>query len=243
MLARRVIVTLTLNGGSLYRTKQFRPDRLYTMNFVDMELADEVVLLDVTRGDGDGSGSFSGRVREFAENLFLPLAVGGWVRSVDTAVGLIRDFGADKVVVNTEAFHRPGFITELAEKLGSQSVVLSIDSKEGEVYVEQGTRSTGVSVADWAEAGVKRGAGEIYLMDVDRDGSLRGYNLDLLRSVTERVGVPVVISGGCGGWHHMDEGFNAGADACSTSVIHHFTRTSLNAAKTYLAEKGHEVRI
>lgn len=238
-LTRRVIVTLTLNGGSLYRTKLFRPDRLYTMNFVDMELADEIVLLDVTRG---GPGDIGGRVSDFAENLFLPLAVGGHIRSVDTAFGLIRNFGADKVVVNTNAVDDPEFLTELSEKLGSQSVVLSIDSKDGEVYVEQGTRPTGMAVADWAEEGVRRGAGEIYLMDIDRDGSLRGYNLGLLRSVTERVGVPVVISGGCGGWHHMAEAFDRGADAAATSVIHHFTKTSLNAAKSYLAEKGHNVR-
>jgi len=212
------------------------------MNFVDMELADELVMLDVTRPVGGNPDSYR-RFRDFGDNLFLPLAVGGGIDRLDLAVDVMRGGGADKVVVNTEAFRRPEFITELAEKFGSQSVVVSIDSKDGEVYVDRGQVPTGRGAAEWAEEAASRGCGEIYLMDVERDGSFLGYNLGLLESVLSVVSVPVIISGGCGGWHHMSAAFFAGADACSTSVIHHFTKTSLNAAKQYLAAKGHEVRI
>jgi cyclase len=243
MLTKRVIITLTLNEGSLYRTKNFNPDRLYTMNFVDMELADELVILDITRDPTPDFRDRWNRAGSFSDNLFLPLAVGGAVKSVGDAHFLMREVGADKVVINSHAFRRPEFITELAEKFGSQSVVVSIDARDGEVFIDQGKTPTGKSAKEWAYEAQERGAGEIYLMDCARDGSLLGYNLDLLESVLSAVSIPVIISGGCGNWSHMDAAFSLGADACSTSVIHHFTQTSLNAAKTYLHENGHRVRL
>lgn len=240
MLTKRVIVTLTLNEGSLYRTKNFNPDRLYTMNFVDMELADEIVILDITRDNPVPDWT---RARDFADRLFLPLAIGGGIRRISDSYHLMREVGADKVVVNSEAFRRPTFISELAEKFGSQSVVVSIDVKDGIVHTDQGRTRTDHTAMEWAREAEEYGAGEIYLMDMVRDGSLQGYNLDLLKDVASSVSIPVIISGGCGTWKHMAEGFEAGADACSTSVIHHFTKTSLKAAKDYLSSNGHRVRI
>lgn len=217
------------------------------MNFVDMELADEIVILDITRvraSGGRGRGSdFSNRAGAFADKLFLPLSIGGGITDVAAARYLMREVGADKVVVNTQAFRRPTFISELAEKFGSQSVVVSIDVKDGIVHTDQGRTCTDHTAIEWAQEAEEYGAGEIYLMDMTRDGSLRGYNLDLLKDIVSSVKIPVIISGGCGSWKHMAEGFDAGADACSTSVIHHFTKTSLNAAKTYLHENGHTVRL
>lgn len=242
MLTRRLVITLTLNEGSLYRTKVFRPDRLYTMSQIDMDMADEIVLLDITRAGGDRSKSWE-RAEAFASSLFLPLAMGGGITSVDMALELMRERGADKVIVNTAAFRNPEFITQLASKVGSQSVVVSIDSKDDEVYINQGQEPTGANVVAWAEAAQKMGAGELYIMDIDRDGSLQGYNLDLLKSITRRVTIPVVISGGCGSWKNMHDGFEAGADACSTSNIFHFTTKSLCAAKDYLTERGHNIRV
>jgi cyclase len=241
VLTRRLVITLTLNEGSLYRTKLFRPDRLYTMNFVDMEMADEMVILDVTRPGGDSVRSWA-RAKEFQDSLFLPLSMGGGVCDMDRALWLMRECGADKIVVNTEAFRRPEFITQLAEKFGSQSIVVSIDSRDGFVYTEQGRMYTGRETVDWAVEAQQRGAGELYLMDIDRDGSLQGYNLDLLRAVSSRVTIPVIISGGCGAWSHMHDGFNAGADACSTSCIFHFTKTGMGAFKEKLTERGHRIR-
>ena len=242
MLTRRVIVTLTLNEGSLYRTKKFTPDRLYTMNFVDMEMADEMVILDITRPGGSSDRSWL-RAREFADRLFLPVAMGGGVCGLDKALLLMRDYGADKIVINTHAVRYPEFITELADKIGSQSVVLSVDVKDGTVWINQGQENTGMDAIEWVKEAEHRGCGEIYLMDIDRDGSLQGYNISLLQSVCAVVGVPVIISGGCGNYLHMDEAFNAGADACSTSVIFHFSKTGMGAMKEKLLERGHHVRM
>ena len=242
MLTRRVIITLTLNEGSLFRTKRFTPDRLYTMNFVDMEMADEMVILDITRQPFNSSASWR-RAREFSASLFLPLAMGGGVCSVHRALWLMRDIGADKIIVNTHAFRHPEFLTALSDKIGAQSVVLSVDVKNETVWIDQGREDTGKDAIEWVQEAERRGIGEVYLMDINRDGSLQGYNLPLLRAIAAAVKVPVVISGGCGAWEHMHQGFNAGADACSTSNIFHFTTTSLVAAKDYLAERGHNMRM
>ncbi len=242
MLAKRVILSLTLNDGVLFRTKRFTPDYRYTLNFVDMELADEIVILDVTR-DRAASAAIGEHARVYVDRLFLPLAVGGGLRDVRMAEHLLRDVGADKVVVNTEAFRQPEFITQIAEKFGSQSCVVSIDVKGWHVFIDQGREYTGVHVLEWAQEAVCRGAGEILLMDMERDGSLMGMNLELIEAVSSKVKVPVVAIGGCGNWGHMHEAFEVGADAVATQVIHHFTTPSLRAAKTYLRDRGLEVRL
>jgi cyclase len=207
-----------------------------------MDMADEIVLLDISRS-GDNSSATWERAQEFTKELFLPMTMGGGITSIDMGMWLMRECGADKLSINTHAFRHPEFITELASKVGSQSVVVSIDSKDDEVYINQGQEPTGTNVVAWAEAAQAMGAGELYLMDIDRDGSLQGYNLDLLKMVTSRVSIPVVISGGCGSYLHMDEGFNAGADACSTSCIFHFSKTGMNAMKEKLTERGHRIRV
>ncbi len=251
MLAKRVILSLTLNDGVLFRTKRFTPDLRYTLNFVDMELADEIVILDITRPTDRGSEAehragyrtIGETAAQYVDRLFLPLAVGGGIRGIDLVGHLLRDVGADKVVVNTEAFRQPEFITQIAEKFGSQSCVVSIDVKDWHVFIDQGREYTGVHVLEWAQEAVCRGAGEILLMDMERDGSLMGMNLELIEAVSSKVKVPVVAIGGCGNWGHMHEAFQVGADAVATQVIHHFTTPSLRAAKTYLRERGLEVRL
>ena len=256
-LAVRVILALTLNEGQLSRTKRFCPDRWYTLNFVDMEEADEILLLDVSRlvhgrnrhvgsdidrdGRGDHAVSFLEAVRDFSANLFLPLTVGGWITSL-ADVKAAFDAGADKVVINTHAFRQPEFITQIAHKWGSQACVVSIDGKDWHVWIDRGFEDTGVHVLEWAREAVARGAGELLLMDIDRDGSLEGYNLELVQAVSEAVSVPVVAVGGCGNWSHMVEGFHAGAVGCATACIFHFTKPSLLAAKGYLGEAGLPVR-
>ena len=240
MLKSRLILSLCLNEGQLCRTKRFNPDRWYTLNFVDMELADELLLLDVSRDNS--SDAFLRSVKEFSANLFLPLAVGGWITSMDD-VKKAFDAGADKVVVNTHAFRQPEFITQISEKYGSQAVVVSIDVKDWHVFIDRGSEDTGVHVLEWAQEVVSRGAGELLLMDWERDGSLEGYNLELVQAVSEAVSVPVIALGGCGNWSHMVEGYQSGASACATSCIFHFTKPSLEAAKSYLHEQGVPVRI
>lgn len=243
MLAKRVILSLALNDGVLFRTKRFRPDYRYTLNFVDLELADEILLLDVTR-DGDGTReSFWATIERFSAELFLPTTIGGHLRDVDEVSYAFRVAGADKVLINTEAFRQPELIDKLAHRFGSQSVVLGIDVRDWHVWIDQGREDTGVHALAWAREACARGCGEIVLMDMDRDGSLQGYNLELLSAVSSAVSVPVVSVGGCGNWQHMEDGFAAGADACATSCIFHFTESSLRAAKCYLSDRGLPMRM
>jgi cyclase len=241
MLAKRIVLALTLNDGVLFRTKRFRPDYRYTLNFVDLELADEILLLDVTRnGTRD---SYRATVDRFSRELFLPTTIGGRLDSLEEAAWAFREAGADKILVNTWAWREPEIITVLASKYGTQSIVVGIDVKDWHVWIDQGREDTGAHVLDWAREAVCRGAGELVLMDMDRDGSLQGYNYDLVGAVSRAVDVPVVAVGGCGNWQHMHEGFAAGADACATACIHHFTNTSLRAAKDYLAGQGLPMRM
>lgn len=252
MLAKRVILSLCLSEGHLMRTKLFRPDRWYPLNYVDLELADEIVLLDVTRpdpmdlnaslGTGAQREKFWTTVRDFSRNLFVPLSVGGFLRSMDDVKRAFAE-GADKVVVNTELFRRSEFAGQIRRKYGAQALVGSMDVRDGQVFVEQSREPTGVQAGDYAEWLVDLGCGEILLMDISRDGSLQGYNLPLITEISHAVPVPVVAVGGCGNWSHMADGFAAGADACATSVIFHLTATSLRACKGYLRDKGLEVRL
>jgi len=235
MLKKRVILSLCLNDGQLTRTKKFRCDRWYSLKIVDLQHADEIMLIDVTR-EGK-SEKFWPKVAEFQEELFLPLTVGGHME--DGVDALKR--GADKVLVNTSAYRHPEIITMLAEKIGSQSVVLGIDSRGGFVSIEHGQRDTGRRASCWAREAIDRGAGEIVVTDIDRDGSLEGYNLDLVTELSQ-LDVPIIANAGCGTWRHMKEAFDAGADGAATSVIHHLTASSLKSCKKWLAENDVEVR-
>lgn len=247
MLRKRVITVLTFNDGVLFRTKLFRPDYRYTLNFVDAWSVDEIVALDVTRpGEGDRA-NFERVVSDFARRCFVPLAAGGGVRSLADVERLMA-MGADKVVVNTGALERPELITEIANSYGAQCVIVSIDAKRTdagyEVYGRFGGEPTGRHPADWAREAQERGAGEILVTSIDRDGWLQGYDLELSRGVADAVTVPVLILGGCGSWKHMAEGFKDGhASAVCTQNIYHFTETSIHSAKRYLDKQGIEVRL
>jgi cyclase len=248
MLRKRVITVLTFNDGVLFRTKLFRPDYRYTLNFVDAWSVDEIVVLDVTRpGQGDPR-NFEAVIRDFAGRCFVPLAAGGGIRDLQDVARFLR-LGADKVVVNTGALERPQFITEIAEAYGSQCVVLSIDAKQDEqggyeVFGACGSRATGRSAAAWAKEGEALGAGEILITAMDRDGALEGYDLELCRAVSEAVSVPVLVLGGCGNWQHMADGLTlGGASGACTQNIYHFTEASIRAAKRFLDSRNVPVRL
>ncbi len=248
MLRKRVITVLTFNDGVLFRTKLFRPDYRYTLNFVDSWSVDEVVVLDITRpGEGDGP-NFEEVIRSFASRCFVPLSAGGGIRTLDD-VRRFMALGADKVVVNSGALERPGLIGEIAEAYGVQCVVLSIDAKRHddgsyEVFGNCGSRPTGRSPEDWAREGESLGAGEILITAIDRDGWLQGYDIELCRNVSDAVSVPVLALGGCGSWKHMSEVISdAGVSAACTQNIYHFTEASIRAAKKYLGSKGLPVRM
>jgi cyclase len=251
MLKRRVIITLQLNDGVLFRTKCFRPDLRYTQSFLGSENADEVTILDITRHGNnipplEGRKSFVDAAMGYARFCYTPLTIGGGIRTMDDVHFALTEIGADKVLINTAAFHDNTLTLKLAEKFGSQAVVVGIDAgtpeKGHNVITNQGTLHHCTHAVSRAIDAVYQGAGEIYLTSVDRDGSLRGFDLELLRKVYDQISVPIVIAGGCGGYHHMAEAFDAGADGAATSNIFHLTDTSLKNFKVQLVKQGKPVR-
>ncbi|MFQ5763666.1 MAG: imidazole glycerol phosphate synthase subunit HisF [Rhodospirillales bacterium] len=246
MLRHRLVTVLTFNDGTLFRTKLFEPDYRYTHNFVDSWLVDEIVMLDVTRTGGDNK-AFLDVVGRFAHDCFVPLAVGGGIRTL-ADVRTFTAMGADKVVVNSGAVERPELISEIASAYGSQCVVLSIDARKTdggyEVYAGCGGKATGLDPAEWAKEGENLGAGEVLITSVERDGSLQGYDLDLCRRVSDAVTVPVLVLGGAGTWKHFVEAIEqGGASAVCTQNIYHFTESSILSAKKFLADHGVAVRM
>jgi cyclase len=248
LLKRRVIITLQLNDGVLFRTKQFRPDYRYTQAFLGSENADEVTIIDITRYETipplEERTSFVDAAMGYARFCYTPLTIGGGIRTMDDVHFALTEIGADKVLINTEFHNELDFIGLLAGKYGAQAVVAGIDvDQDGYVKCDQNeTYGFQQDPVTWARTVQKEGAGEIFLTSIERDGSLRGYDLELLRKVVAAVDVPVVIAGGCGGYHHMAEAFDAGADGAATSNIFHLTDTSLKNFKVQLVKQGKPVR-
>jgi imidazole glycerol-phosphate synthase subunit HisF len=248
MLRKRVIAVLTFNDGILFRTKLFRPDYRYTVNFVDAWSIDEIVILDVTRDNNGDQESFLEAVGQFAAKCFVPISVGGGIRSLSD-VKTFLGAGADKVVVNTGALEQPELIEEISLTYGAQCVVLSIDvykhpDQSYEVYSHFGSRPTGMDPITWAQQGESLGVGELLLTPIEKDGWLQGYDLQLCRSVADAVNIPTLILGGAGNWQHLIDGIEIGhAAGVCTQNIYHFTESSIQSAKVALAKVGIPVRI
>jgi cyclase len=252
MLARRLIPCLDVERGRVVKGVNFvalrdAGDPVECAARYDAEGADELVFLDIT-ASSDGRPIVIDMVRRVAETVFLPFTVGGGVRSVADADVLLRA-GADKVAVNTAAVQSPGLLTTLAERFGSQAVVLAIDARrrgsgEGwEVYVRGGRTPTGRDAVAWAQEGVARGAGEILLTSMDRDGTRDGYDVPLTRAVSDAVGVPVIASGGAGTVEHMAEALDAGgASGALAASVFHFGDIRLADARAALRARGLPVR-
>jgi len=213
--------------------------------------ADELTFLDVSASK-EGRGTMLDVVRRTAEQVFIPLTVGGGVRSADDVRELLRA-GADKVSVNTAAIANPSLLRELSEEFGAQCIVLSVDARrvpEGgaeqpsgfEVTTHGGTRSAGIDAVEWARTGQDLGVGEILLNSMDGDGTKEGFDLDLLRAVRESVTIPVIASGGAGKAEHFPPAVDAGADAVLAASIFHFGEVSIAAVKDALQDAGKEVR-
>lgn len=209
------------------------------------EGADEIVYLDVS-ATAEGRSAVREVVERTARSLFVPLTVGGGVRGAADAEQLLRA-GADRISVNSAAVARPEVLSELARAFGSQCVVLAVDaSREGSswtVWTEAGRRASGRDALSWAQEGADRGAGEILLTSIDRDGTGRGYDLDLLEGVIAAVRVPVIASGGVGSYAHMVEGARAGAAALLVAGTFHRGELTVRGAKEALAKAGVPVRI
>lgn len=242
MLAHRIIPTLLCRGRQLVKGVAF--DSWRSVGVVAQAVrihqsrgVDELVLLDIG-ATPDQRGPDLALVRELADECFMPLAVGGGVRSLDDAHALL-DAGADKVVVGTHT----QAIQQIAHTMGSQAVVASIDVRGGEVVVACGTRPTGATPVDWAKRCEELGAGEILLTSVDREGTLTGYDLDLIRAVADAVSIPVVAAGGCGSYAHMVQAIAAGACGVACGALFQFTDATPAGAAQYLAGEGVCVRV
>jgi cyclase len=219
---------------------------LTAVDFFNRWAVDEIIILDVTRNKKNRQ-KFLDVVLGLSNKCFVPLAVGGWVDSVDEVLKLLR-LGADKVVINTEAVRRPELITECASVVGSQCMVVSIDVKvhedgDYEVYIDRGQEPAGLSPFDWARKAQQMGAGEIFLNCIDRDGFRAGYDLTLLKGVVEAVDIPAIAMGGVSTWQHLVDGVKiSGADAVAAANVFHYTEHATKKAKEYMRQAGIDVR-
>ena len=252
MLTKRIIPCMDVKDGRVVKGVNFvnlrdAGDPVAQARVYDEMGADELVFLDISASP-EGRQTTTDIIRQVAEQLFLPLTVGGGIRTV-ADVRRILLAGADKVSINTAAVNNPQLLTRAAERFGVQCIVLSIDAKrvgEGrwEAYTHGGRRSTGLDAVEWAVQGVESGAGEILLTSMDRDGTGLGYDLPLTRAIVDAVSVPVIASGGAGGLSDFYDVFVGGrADAALAASLFHDGILSVGSLKRYLSAKGVPMRI
>ncbi len=254
MLAKRIIPCLDVKNGRNVRGVKFSADRdagdpvELAMRY-DAEGADELVFYDIT-ASADERGIVMDLVQQVSEQVFIPLTVGGGIRTFADVRGILKS-GADKVSINSAAVENPGIINESAESFGSQCIVGAIDALRTsggdqptwEIYVNGGRKATGLDAVDWVEELVDRGAGELVLNSIDADGTREGYDLELNRTVAGRVDVPIVASGGCGNCAHIYEVLTEGrASAALAASIFHYEEYSIPEVKSFLEERGVLVR-
>jgi len=246
----RVVPCLDVDAGRVVKGVNFvdlrdAGDPVELAQRYDEEGADEIVFLDIT-ASSDGRATMVDVVRRAAEVLFIPLTVGGGVRTLEDVRALLRA-GADKVAVNSAALARPALIAEIAHTFGSQCVVVAVDARRGagggwQVYSHGGRTPTGLDALTWAVVAERLGAGELLITSMDRDGTEEGYDLELVARLGEGLSIPIVASGGVGTLDHLVEGARAGADAVLAASIFHFGRFSVGEAKRYLASHDIVVR-
>ncbi|MFA5093717.1 MAG: imidazole glycerol phosphate synthase subunit HisF [Candidatus Omnitrophota bacterium] len=251
MLAKRIIPCLDVKDGRVVKGVNFvnlrdAGDPVVNASFYEREGADELVFLDITASYEDRDTMVS-VVRRTAEQVFMPLTVGGGIRNISDIRNLLNA-GADKVSINTAAVKDPGLISESSRRFGSQCIVVAIDAKRRaggwEVFIHGGRTPTGIDAVKWARQAERRGAGEILLTSMDRDGTKAGYDLPLTREISMNVRVPVIASGGAGSPKHLLDGLTEGkADAVLAASIFHFREYTVKQIKRYLKRKGVAVRI
>jgi len=250
MLAKRIIPCLDVKDGRVVKGTQFlnlrdAGDPVEVAEEYDRQGADELCFLDIT-ASVENRGIILEVVRKTAERVFMPVTVGGGVRSLQDIRDLLKA-GADKVSINTAAVKEPEFVKKASERFGSQCIVVAIDAKRSldswEVFTHGGRTPTGLDAILWAHKMEKFGAGEILLTSMDRDGTKEGYDIDLTRKVAQAVNLPVIASGGVGTLDHIYHGLNEGqAQAALAASIFHFREYTVGEVKQYLKEKGVAVR-
>lgn len=255
-LAKRIIPCLDVDNGRVVKGVKFvdirdAGDPVEVARRYDREGADEITFLDITASSDDRE-TIVHVVEQVAEQVFIPLTVGGGIRTVDD-VRRMLNAGADKVAINTAAVFNPEFVKEATDRVGSQCIVVAIDAKkvseEGEdnrweIFTHGGRKPTGLDAIEWAQKMADLGAGEILLTSMDRDGTKVGFDLELTAAISDAVTIPVIASGGVGNLDHLAEGVLQGkADAVLAASIFHFAEYSVEEAKQHLQSKGIEVRL
>ncbi len=255
MLTKRIIPCLDVKNGRVVKGKSFAKlrdagDPVELASFYYQEGADELVFLDIT-ATPEGRDTMVDVVERISQEVFIPLTVGGGLRSIND-IRRVLIAGADKVSVNTAAVLNPSLIREGADKFGSQCIMVAIDAKRVEdneeprwkVYIYSGQKPTGIDALSWAKQAVEAGAGELLLTSIDADGHRAGYDIELTRAVSEAVGVPVIASGGAGTLEDLYQALVSGkADAVLAASIFHYGTYSIADTKRYLAQKGIPIRI
>lgn len=253
MLTKRIIPCLDVTGGRVVKGVSFvnlrdAGDPVEVATIYDREGADELCFLDITASH-ENRKTIIDVVERTADRVFMPLTVGGGVRTLDDIRALLNA-GADKVSINTAAVERPAFVKEAAERFGTQCIVVAVDAKRRaspaagwEVFTHGGRKPTGIDVVEWTMRMERYGAGEILLTSMDQDGQQTGYDLALTAAVSETVSIPVIASGGVGTLAHLYDGFVTGkADAVLAASIFHYRIHTIPEAKAYLRDKGVAVR-
>lgn len=252
MLKNRLIPNVIVNNGNVVQSKQFKHTNIVSnaitaVDFFNSWAVDEIIVLDVSRHT-DYRENFHKIIEGLSKRCFIPLTVGGWIKNLDEIKKFLKE-GADKVSINTKAVLNPEFVKESSKIFGSQCIVISIDVKknendEYEVIINRGKEGTDLDPVKWAQKVQELGAGEILLTSIDRDGTKLGYDLDLIKIVSENVSIPVIAFGGVGKWQDLVDGINIGkADAVSAANIFHYTEHSTFNAKEYMLKAGLNVRM
>ncbi len=254
-LAKRIIPCLDVDAGRVVKGVQFvdirdAGDPVEIAKRYNDEGADEITFLDIT-ASSDQRDTIAHVVEQVAAKVFIPLTVGGGIRTVDDIRRLLNA-GADKVGINTAAVKKPEFVQEAAARVGSQCIVVSIDAKRvstnnhedrWEIFTHGGRNATGIDAIEWAVKMAEFGAGELLLTSMDRDGTKRGFDLDLTRTISEAVSIPIIASGGVGNLQHLSDGIKLGkADAVLAASIFHFGEFSIQEAKDHMREQGITIR-
>jgi len=255
-LATRIIPCLDVDKGRVVKGVQFvdirdAGDPVEVARRYNMEGADELTFLDIT-ATHEGRDTIVHVVEQVAGEIFIPLTVGGGIRTVED-VRMMLNAGADKVAINSAAVANPDFVREAAEKFGNQCIVVAIDAKQvesnteeprWEIFTHGGRKATGIDAIEWSKKMVSYGAGELLVTSMDNDGVKEGFDLALTRTISDNVAVPVIASGGVGNLDHLVDGVIEGhADAVLAASIFHFAEYSVGEAKRHMAEKGIEVRL
>ena len=244
MIAKRIITTLMLQDGVLFRSKKFVPDHRYTLNFIDMWSIDEVIVIDITRNIGfvdNSKKNFINQLLAISKNAYVPITAGGGIKSLQHIEMLLKN-GSDKVLINSAALDNPKFIYEAAKEFGSQCIVISVDvlKDNNQYYVMEnyGTKKSKYNLENYLDIIQNKNAGEIFIQSINMDGSLNGYDLGIVDSIKDHIRIPLIISGGAGNWSHVKEALKKDiVSAASLTNIFHFTEKSINNLKNFIEDE------